>query len=80
LGEYQEQTQEALQGIWPYIKGFNYVPPFPNPKVPEGKHGDKSIALIKDGKPAATGHHAILESGLPLEEKGFVLMQRGITI
>jgi hypothetical protein len=80
LGNYQAQSGAALQGIWNYISGFDYIIPGHGSIIPEDNQGDQSILLFRNGNPIATGQYAIIQSGLPVDPKPTAKLSRGILI
>ena len=81
LGDYFEQTNEALKEIWKHIAGCEMLL-IPNKDcgVPEEKFGNQSILLYQGGKPVAIGEYAIQDSGLDIEVKDPILGRDGVLI
>jgi hypothetical protein len=63
LGEYKPQSEAAIKGVLTQILGLDFIP-FGPEEIPKEKQGNHCILLVLDGKPVATGEHAVTEAGL----------------
>ncbi len=80
LGSYESQTREALQKIWPHIRGLDVVFPGSSPVIPRDKQGSFSLLSIRGGKPQASGEFALANVGINLPHKKVVVAPEGILI